>query len=296
MSKELQKYNPNKNELASIKKAAWDVLSLSSQAAYQNDFDLFFNFIKKSPEEITPNDILAYVKHLESKEYKNATINRKISSISKMFNILKIAGEVKSNPVDVLRTLKNISRKTSRAVKVALTVDDVRKAVKLTRCASMQEHRMSLIIRFLAKTGLRISEFTGIKNKDIIDYDPKNKQVRITGKGKKERFIFIENEFYREIKSIYPDNDKVEFLFYTIRLHRYDRKVLWKQIKNEFWRKAEIKVHPHLLRHFFATHKIHVEKQDIKAVSKFLGHSDVAITLNSYVDTALDVNQAKIKI
>jgi integrase/recombinase XerD len=155
---------------------------------------------------------------------------------------------------------------------------------------------MSLIIRFLAKTGLRISEFTGIKNKDIIDYDPKNKQVRITGKGKKERFIFIENEFYREIKSIYPDNDKVEFLFYTIRLHRYDRKVLWKQIKNEFWRKAEIKVHPHLLRHFFATHKIHVERQDIKAVSKFLGHSDVAITLNSYVDTALDVNQAKIKI
>jgi site-specific recombinase XerC len=55
-------------------------------------------------------------------------------------------------------------------------------------------------------------------------------------------------------------------------------------------------VHPHELRHWFATFKINVEKQDLKAVSLYLGHADIATSLRFYVDTSLDVKKAGIKI
>lgn len=55
-------------------------------------------------------------------------------------------------------------------------------------------------------------------------------------------------------------------------------------------------VHPHTLRHVFITHKISTEKRDIKAVSRYVGHADVATTLEMYVDTALDPKSAKVKI
>jgi len=282
------------NQISDIKRAAWNSLSEESQNAYQSDFNLFFSFIKKNPNSVTANDILSYINHLEKKGYKNNSINRKISSISKMYKILVIAGEAKTNPVDTLRQFKNVSRKTNKEIRVTIKIEDIKKAIK--KVSTLHDKKTVLIIRTLAMTGLRISEFTGIKNCDISSHNSGNKIIRIVGKGKKERFIFLPNKFIKEIKKLYPDTKETDHLFYSNKKERYDRRVLWALIKSFFYNRIGKDVHPHLLRHFFATYKINVEKQDIKAVSKFLGHSDVSITLQSYVDTALDVDAARIKI
>jgi integrase/recombinase XerD len=279
-----------------VKDAAWNSLSDESKSAYSSDYKFFFKFVKKDPKDVTAPDVLEYIEFLEKNNYKNSSINRKIASISKMFKVMIIAGEIKTNPVDVLKQFKNISHKTSRSVSISLDIKDIKRTVKITSGSSIQEHKMSLIIRMLAMTGLRISEFTGIKRADIYNFDEENKIINIVGKGKKERKVYVSNEFLGEVEGVYPPLEDVEYLFYTLRKNRYNRKTLWRQVKDFFYNKIEKDVHPHMLRHFFATHKINVEKQDIKAVSKFLGHSDVSITLNAYVDTALDVKSSKIKI
>lgn len=294
-----------KNEIAIVKKSsksiqvkdtAWNSLSVESQMAYSYDYKLFFEFTDKDPVDITASDILSFIEDLEEKNYKNSSINRKIASISKMFKVMVLAGEIKINPVDALKQFRNISYKTSRSVNLGLSLQDIKKTVRVLASSTDKDRRVILIIRMLAKTGLRISEFTAIKNSDIIDFNEENKIINIVGKGKKERKIYIDNKFISEVKEFYPDKKGIPYFFYTLRENRYSRKVLWREINNFFKKRINKNVHPHMLRHFFATQKINIEKQDIKAVSKFLGHSDVSITLNAYVDTALDVKSSKMKI
>jgi len=284
------------NRAVDVKKAAWNSLSEESQKAYQHDYRLFFEFTKKDAKNINANDVLSYIEHLRENGYKNSSINRKAASLSKMFKVMKLAGEIRENPVEVLKQFKNISMKTNKEVRISLSIADIKKATKMKKSDSITVMKTALIIKVLAMTGLRISEFTGMKNKDITEYDKQNKTVRIVGKGKKERFIYMGNDTLKEIKALYPDTPRSEYLFYTIRKTRYDRRVLWLQIKEFFMTRIGKECRPHLLRHFFITHKISVEKMDIKAVSKFCGHQDVSTTLNMYVDKALDVNESKIKI
>lgn len=283
------------NKSLQVNDAAWNSLSSESKKAYSYDYKLFFEFIDKNAEDVTANDILLFVEHLEKNNYKNNSINRKIASLSKMFKIMVLSGKIKTNPVDILKQLKNVSHKVSHGINIALTIEDIKKTVE-NDTSNENTKKICMIIKTLASSGLRISELTGIKNKDIYSFDGQNKTITIVGKGKKERKIYFSNEFIEEIKKIYPNNDETDYLFYNNNFSRYDRRILWKQIKNRFEKKINKDVWPHLLRHFYATHKINVEKQDIKAVSLYLGHSDVSITLSAYCDTALDINNSKINI
>jgi integrase/recombinase XerD len=292
---EIAVYKPQ-NKSMMLQETAWSSLSLESQQAYKYDFELFFKIVKKELVNVTANDILSFIEYLRNNNYKNSSINRKIASLSKMFKVLAVSGKIKENPVEILKQFKKIKMPVEKEIKLSITMKDVKKAIKITSRTSESDKKMILIIRGLLKAGLRISEVLHIENKDIKDYDPTNKTVRIVGKGRKERFIFMENDFLSEIKNIFPKTHKTDYLFYTENFDCYDRKKIGKQMVVFFLKMIQKHVHPHMLRHLFATHKINVEKQDIKAVSKFLGHSDVSITLNSYVDTALDAKTSRIKI
>jgi site-specific recombinase XerD len=286
-----------KNSLqVNVKDSAWNSLSENSKQAYSYDYKIFLDFIKKDLHDVTPDDILNYIEYLENNDYKNSSINRKVASLSKMFGVMVIAGEIPVNPIEVLKQFKNINRKNVTNIKISLDIKDIKKATKTTKNSSIYEKQISIIIKFLAITGLRISELTHIKNRDITEYDEENKIIRIVGKGKKERYIYIDNVFFEEIKKVYPGYEGMPYLLYSRKKTPYDRKSLWNKIKIRFNETTGKDVHPHMLRHWYITHKISVEKQDIKAVSRYAGHSDVSITLQMYVDTVLDVKNSKIKI
>jgi len=143
---------------------------------------------------------------------------------------------------------------------------------------------------------MRISELIGIKHGNIEAYRTGGqdyKRIRIEGKGRKERFIFLSDKLYAEIVKVFPGES--EYLFHSDTGRALNRANLYKQIKQTFKAHTGKDIHPHSLRHFFATHKINSEKQDIKAVSRYLGHSGTAITLDMYVDTALDADCCMIK-
>jgi site-specific recombinase XerD len=266
---DIQIYQQNK--AIDIKQTAWNSLSTESQKAYTSDYKMFFDFIGKDVKQIRANDILTYIEYMKKEGYKSNSINRKIASLSKMFRVIKMSGEIKENPVEMLKEFKNISMKVNNP-------------------------KLILIIRMLAKTGLRISELIHIKNKDIESYDDNNKRIRIVGKGSKERIIFLENKFLEDIKKVFPDIAETDYLFYTNRKDCFSRKDLWERIHVFFKKTIDRDVHPHTLRHAYITHKIVVEKKDIKSVSRFAGHADVATTLNMYVDTSLDIKDSKVII
>jgi integrase/recombinase XerD len=214
-----------------------------------------------------------------------------------MFKVLQTSGKIKVNPVDTLKQFKKINMPVEKEIKISLTMQDVKTAIKKEQGMTIPDKKMILIIRALVKTGLRISELLHIKNKDIEKaYDLLNSKIRIVGKGRKERFIFLDNKFLKDIEKIWPKTKETDYLLYTRNDDCYDRRNVGIELTAFFKRKINKHVHPHSLRHVFATHKINVEKQDIHAVSRYLGHASVSTTLSAYIDTALDIKTSRIKI
>lgn len=277
----LAKIEPKNKDLFYIE-AGYNGLAVSTQKAYTTDLNIFYSIINKDITAINPVDVNNYVKALESKGYKNSTINRKIYSISKALNLYKLAGIIDRNPIIELNQIKSITRSVSNQVDTQIDVNDLKIVLQ-------KRNKTTIIIKVLANTGLRISELIGIKNKDIDDYKRNGrdyKKIRIVGKRNKERFIYLAVELFNEIKNIF--NSDCKYLFHSSTGKILNRVNLHKQIKQVFKRYTGKVIHPHCLRHFFATYKINNEKRDIKAVSKYLGHSKTSITLDMYVDTALD--------
>ncbi len=270
-----------------IIQAGYDSLSVSTQQAYTNDLAGFMKATGKGIEQISMLDIPAYAESLVKAGYRNSTINRKLYSLSKIFNLYRMAGIIKENPITELNKVKKVTRKVTRQVETPISWGDV-------QAVTAAGNKAAVLVNMLANTGLRISELIGIKHTDIEDFITNRpyKKIRITGKGNKERSIYITLELYQQIRRVFTGPSDYLFCSSTGKpLHRVN---LHKQITQAFKKKTGKDIHPHSLRHFFATHKINYEKQDIKAVSKYLGHSGTSITLDMYVDTSLRAEQSMI--
>ncbi len=268
--------------------AGHESLSPATRKAYETDLNAFFKVVGKDIPEVTALDIPVYIQSLEAAGYRNSTINRKVYSLSKIFNLYILAGMMDKNPIAELNKVKSITRNVSRQIDAQIELADVQAVIAAGS-------RTAVIINTLANTGLRISELISIKPGDIENHRTGGKtykRVRIVGKRKKERFIYLSGELYQDIKRTFTGES--EYLFHSEAGRILNRVNLHKQIKQTFRAYTDKDVHPHSLRHFFATHKIKIEKQDIKAVSKYLGHSRTAITLDMYVDTALSAENSMI--
>jgi len=272
--------------------SSWNALSPETRKAYQSDLDQFVKFCKKSIDEIDANDVAAYIAFLKTNNLKNSTINRKIASISKMFNVYVQAGKIKINPVALVRTMQKTNYKTQRNVKSPVEFKTLKKA--LEKAKGNREIRIVLIIKFLAKTGCRISEALTAKKSDISQHSKKSDKIRIMGKGQKERFVYLDKVLKKEILKYYPL--KNDLLFSSEKGLQINRTYFWKLMTDYFKAKTGLHINPHMMRHFFATYKIFNEKMDVKSVSKFLGHSTTAITQDMYVDTVLSEKDAGIDL
>jgi len=268
--------------------AGYSSLAPSTRKAYETDLNVFFRIVGKDITAVTALDIPAYVDALEREGLKNSTINRKLYSLSKVFKLYQVAGMIDKNPVAELNKVKKITRAVSKQIDAQIELSDI-------QAVTAAGTRTAVIIKTLANTGLRISELINIKHGDIENYRTGGKtykRVRIVGKRKKERFIYLSEELYQDIRRAFTGES--EYLFHSESGRILNRVNLYKQIRQAFKAYTGKDVHPHSLRHFFATHKIKIEKQDIKAVSKYLGHSGTAITLDMYVDTALSAENSMI--
>ena len=235
--------------------------TINSYANDLKDFSVFF-----SDKDITEESIEQFIEEKLIGKYKPSTVNRKLSTIRGFLKFL-----VKHGYIDVdYSNLKNI--KTKRTVPDYIPFDVIKKA--------MSDDRDGLIIRLMYAAGLRISEVINLKISDIM-FD--GGFLRVKGKGNKERFVPVDLKTISALKN-YIENERKkvkgyassDYLFLSNYEKPFSRQGLWKMIKKRF-AKLGYNVHPHLLRHMFATHMIE-NGANIRAVQEMLGHENITTT------------------
>ncbi len=246
--------------------------------AYQKDLEQFVLYLD---EEYEINEI-ALVKHphvrnwmvnLMNQKITPRSINRKISSLKSFFKYMIRDGQLDKNPMT-----KVISPKTSK--KLPVFVEEKHLEVLSNETIAEDDfegNRNQLLINVLYATGMRRTELLQIKNTDIDSYQG---QIKVLGKGKKERLIPLPNLLLLQIQSFkqLKENISSEYLFCQLDGTPLLPHQAYRIVKKELSKVTTLaKRSPHVLRHSFATHLLN-NGADINAVKELLGHSSLAAT------------------
>jgi integrase/recombinase XerC len=285
---DIQRINASQSEdISEVVERYFSNFSPATVKSYKADMKTWWMHSHKNPDQTTENDILKYVKHMEQKGYSNATINRKLASLSKVFSIYIRLGLMRSNPIQTLSATTKLYKPVETRVTEVITRHDIEAVV------SNAQRRTAVIVKFLGNTGLRINEALSITKSDLEAYSPEYMRIKVTGKRSKIRFIFCPYTLYQEIKDTF-DSDSI-YLFASKSGQKLSRTNVYRQVNTAFKKYAHKSgVGNHSLRHFFATQKIVHEKKDFKAVSQYLGHKSIKTTLDIYSHSQLTAEETQI--
>ena len=237
---------------------------------YLNDNDIMnYNKVKYK-------DIRNYINYLYDLKYSNKTISRNISALRSFFKYLVSNGLIDKNPMTLVT-----NPKFDKKLPKYLNYEDTEKLLNAFDNNNYIGLRNSLILEMLYSTGMRVSEIVSIKLNDIsID----NKNIKITGKGNKERFVYFGTKCLEllklYLKKSYPKLN-VKDSDYLL-LSKTGRKINDREIRTIIDTATkivhiEMKISPHVLRHTFATHMLN-EGADLRSVQELLGHVNLSTT------------------
>lgn len=246
---------------------------------YQNDLENFRLFIdnkKIAIKEIDYSVIREYLNVLYDKKYSNKTIARHISTLRSFFKYLKKKNLIEMNPMTLISNPK-LEKKLPKVI----SYSDLEAILNALDDGTILGDRNTLILELLYATGIRVSELVNIKVKDI---DTKRREIRILGKGNKERIVLYgsrcENllENYRKKSYIELNTKGVDYLLLGVRGNKINERQV-RTIVDDAVSKAGTKLHisPHVLRHTFATHMLN-EGADLRSVQQLLGHESLSTT------------------
>jgi integrase/recombinase XerC len=246
--------------------------------SYQNDLEQFFTFLKQydSPAipEISATFVRSWMATLKGEERLTAkSINRKISTLKSFFKYQLKNGVIKSSPMTTITSPK-ISKRLPQFVKEA----DIETLFQHVEFPDNWNGRTSrLILLLFYSTGIRLSELINLKETQLDIY---NSQVKVLGKGNKERIIPVSAELINELKSYVTDSPAKEFqnVFISEKGKPLYPKFVYNAVKTYLTAVTTVdKKSPHVLRHTFATHLMN-NGADLNAVKELLGHSSLAAT------------------
>lgn len=251
----------------------------NTEKNYELDLFKYFEYLDKNNLNyltVKYKDVSNFTLFLAKQNYKSTTINRIDSSIRSFYNYLELEEKINGNPFKAASNLKVPKRlpnyfKYDEYLTMISVIDK-----------DDYEYRNRLILEMLFATGLRVSELSNIKIKDI---DFSEREIKIMGKGSKERFVFYNKEcaivldsYLKECRSKLLNGKDSEYLFIN---HLGDkltdrgiRLIIDKIVKKSC---IKSKVSPHTFRHTFATMLLN-EGCNIKSVQELLGHSSLGTT------------------
>ncbi|MDZ4278295.1 MAG: site-specific tyrosine recombinase XerD [Dehalococcoidia bacterium] len=257
-------------------------------AAYRNDlsqFHLFLSTVKLNGnptnwQRINRNAIVSYVSELKDRQYKDASVARKVAAVKSFFQFLQAEGDIKSNPTESLE-----SPRVGKSLPKPLTVQQVDELLEQpTKRKTPESLRDSAMLELLYATGVRVTELVSL-DLDSISLDRRSPTARCMGKGAKERSIPIHEQAVRALVTYLNDgrprtvkNKKERALFVNRRGERLTRQGFWLILK-QYAREAAIgdSVTPHSLRHSFATHMLR-GGAPLRNVQELLGHANISTT------------------
>lgn len=246
-----------------------DGLSPRTLANYRDNLELFASRITKSTAKINTDDIRGYINYLSSvRELADTSLQTHINSLRAFFTWLMVEEKIRKNPMAKIRSLK-IDKKHARQALTAEELERLRDACK--------DYREKALVEFLVSTGCRLSEVAGLSFDDLNFID---RSVKVHGKGDKDRDVYFSVRaglMLQEYKAIRKGGEGLfvgsKAPYATLKPRAIQRII--KAISERAGLSS--KVHPHLLRHAFATLAIN-SGMDVTALQKLLGHEDLATT------------------
>ena len=251
-------------------------------------------------EEIDHRVIREYVSWNYDRTLEKVTVARKLTTLRTFFKYCMRENLIRQNPARLVSTPKLPKR-----VPNVITVDemgalldkllagipeqpDARRRKRTARGeeqARLLVKRDRAILELMYASGLRVSELTGL---DIGSIDREGKMLRVLGKGSKERVIPYGSKAQEALEAYWPVRSKVlanatskpdyEAIFVNHRGGRLTPRAIHNMVRN-YGRLADIdwNLHPHSLRHAFATHLL-ADGADLRAIQELLGHVSLSTT------------------
>ncbi len=254
---------------------------------------------------LSPSEIRRFVSQLHASGLTPRSIARKLSAWRGFFLWLAEESIIGANPAEDIHAPKK-----GKPLPKALSVDDAVRLVStnpdcdntsaVKAASALCDHA---VLELLYSSGLRVSELTSLDTYAVREsgytsigwIDLTEKEVTVTGKGSKTRIVPVGDAAVVAIRKwlavrnqlTRPDmnRDDLHALFINSRGHRLSPRLVQLRLKDHARRLGlPVNVHPHVLRHSFASHILQ-SSGDLRAVQEMLGHASITST---QVYTALD--------
>lgn len=208
------------------------------------------------------------------KEVKNVTVAHSVYILSSFFKYLILKGQLTSNPINLIK-----APKIDKNIPRVLTLNEIYKLLDKFEPTNNLQVRDVCMVELLFSSGLRVGELVSL-NLENLDFN--DKQLRVRGKGNKERIVPIGSfalkrlQDYLKVRTSFAPKDHALFV------NRFGERITTRGVEQNLDKLAlkvglDGKISPHKLRHSFATELLS-NGADLRVVQEMLGHSSLAAT------------------
>ncbi len=248
---------------------------------YTHDLRHFLDFLNQenviSLRDVDRFLLRHYIKSLLEQGFDKASVAGKLSALRSFYRYLMQENIVSSNPLVTVS-----SPKLDRRLPSFLSADEVKLLLDRVDNSTPLGQRDKAMLELLYAAGLRVSEMVAL---DVGSVNLETREIRVWGKGSKERVALMGepaaaalDRYLGDGRRQLVDNSRTEALF----VNRYGKRLSERAVQTAIRRYAieaglDKKVHPHMLRHSFATHLLD-GGADLRVVQELLGHANLSTT------------------
>jgi integrase/recombinase XerD len=267
--------------------------SPNSVSAYRSDLRKFHDFSVKeglSLEKLELRDLTRFMVHARRKGLREASRARMASALRTFFRYLVEYGFLDRNPTELLENPRR-----SDVLPEMLTLEEITALLRAPDTGRNKGVRDRAMLELMYATGVRVSEVLSLR---VGDVDLEERVLRVTGKGSKQRMVPFGDSaatwLSRYLREVRPELIRTgrggDRLFLNMRGGGLTRVGFWK-ILRAYALKAGIEsgLHPHVIRHTFATHMLR-GGCDLRTLQELLGHASLTTT---QIYTHLDIKHLK---
>ncbi|MFC2060431.1 tyrosine recombinase XerC [Chloroflexota bacterium] len=250
---------------------------------YTTDLLGFFQFLGEkgvgSLNEVDKHVLRDYLAHVLEQGFVKASIARKLSAIRSFYRYLVREEIMSTNP-----SATTSSPKLDRRLPSFLTTDEMGRLIEIPDLSTPKGQRDRALLELLYASGIRVSELVHLNLEQV---DLGSREIRVRGKGSKERMVLM-GQPAAEALSTYLRQGRPMLFGTKIRMtnavfiNYYGGRLTERGVQKivaKYAKKAGLdkRVHPHMLRHTFATHLLD-GGADLRVVQELLGHASLSST------------------
>ena len=251
-------------------------LSENTTKSYKRDLKKLYLFLEKlnvtNYSDIKEEICSAWIGDLYSQNNKPKSIQRHLSSAKGFFRFLKKNNLISSSPFELVT-----APKSSNTLPDVLSPEDVEQLLNFKPSNTIEIRDMA-IVELMYSSGLRVSETVNI---NISDFEENMSFLRVLGKGSKTRLVPMGRFAINAINNWISEREKIsnntDALFLNSKGSRLSVRSIHLRLKKMAIKQGLPPVHPHMLRHSFATHMLE-SSGDLRTIQELLGHSSLSTT------------------